>query len=259
MNILVPNEIPHTNSPELAGHRFALKPAQNDAALEKPYYRIPHLPGSRMASDDRKAKAWQTRICCEQLRDKHDLIVVQEKLDGSCVAVLRSGGEIIPLLRSGNCAVTSRYEQHRVFHKWVFENLERFDGLLGENEICVGEWLMQAHGTRYKLRHEPFVLFDLKSTDGFLTCDALQKRVAPFNFTTPRIVHRGGPIAIENALKLLHPSGHGAIGLVEGAIWRVEREAKVDFLAKYVCPKKEIGCFLPERPGQRPVWNWRPA
>jgi hypothetical protein len=118
---------------------------------------------------------------------------------------------------------------------------------------------MQAHGTRYNLAHEPFVIFDLKSAGKFLTCDALKKRAAPFNFITPRIIHQGKPITVARVLKLLEQSGHGAIDPVEGAIWRVEREGKVDFLAKYVRPKKKIGCFLPELPGQQPVWNWRPS
>jgi len=39
---------------------------------------------------------------------------------------------------------------------------------------------------------------------------------------------------------------------------RVERNAKVDFLTKWVRPDKEDGRYLPDVSGQRAVWNWRP-
>jgi RNA ligase len=231
----------------------------DDSSPGRIYPRIPHLPGSKMTATDQKAEVWQIRACCKRLRSAEDRVVVQEKLDGSCMAVAKAHGEIIPLARSGNRAATSRYLQHRVVHKWAYQNLERFDSLLNENEICFGEWLMQAHGTRYNLSHEPFVLFDLKSNDSFLTCDALQERAAAFLFVTPRIIHEGSPLAVEDAVRLLKYSGHGAIDTVEGAIWRVERDGHVDVLAKYVFPEKKIGCFLSELPGQKPVWNWEPA
>jgi hypothetical protein len=46
---------------------------------------------------------------------------------------------------------------------------------------------------------------------------------------------------------------------VEGAVWRVERKGKVDFLGKYVRPEKVDGCYLPEISGEEAVWNWRPG
>ncbi|HEX3626455.1 MAG TPA: RNA ligase family protein [Verrucomicrobiae bacterium] len=231
----------------------------DDSLQGRIYPRIPHLPGSKMTTSDQEAEAWQIRACCRSLRSAKDRVVVQEKLDGSCMAVAKIRGEITPMARSGNRAAISRYEQHRVFHKWVYQNLERFDGLLNENEICFGEWLMQAHGTRYSLPHEPFVIFDLKSNDRFVTCEVLLERTAPFRFVTPRIIHEGPPLSVEEAVKLLKHSGHGAIDPTEGAIWRVECDGHVDVLAKYVRPDKTIGCFLPEHPGEKAVWNWRPA
>ena len=258
MNILSPNEISQTDSAESEGRLF-VSTEKTDVPLSRCYGRIPHLPGSQMTSDDRKAEDWQVHICCEKLRDTKDHVVVQEKLDGSCMAVMKKNGEIIPMARSGNRAAVSRYKQHRFFHKWVYENLERFDGLLNENEICMGEWLMQAHGTRYDLPHEPFVLFDLKSNGKFLTSAALRKRATLFHFVTPQIIHEGTPIAVSRVVKLLKSSGHGALDPVEGAVWRIERNGQIDFRAKYVRPEKQIGSFLPQRPGQISVWNWQPS
>ena len=46
--------------------------------------------------------------------------------------------------------------------------------------------------------------------------------------------------------------------MVEGAIWRVERKNKVDFLCKYVRPEKKDGIYLPEISGKEAIWNVNP-
>lgn len=71
-------------------------------------------------------------------------------------------------------------------------------------------------------------------------------------------------------MRAMEVSGHGAMDPVEGAVWRVERNAQinrssservwmVDYLAKYVRPDKVDGCYLPEKNGGTPIWNWYPV
>ena len=86
-------------------------------------------------------------------------------------------------------------------------------------------------------------------------------------FPTPRLISYGLPMPIERVLEVLEPSWHGALDPVEGAVWRVERLGKVDFLAKYVRPTKIDGLYLfdwtdgqpVDRPEERLVWNWWPG
>lgn len=239
------------------------EPGANEADPLKPlggdvYDRIPHLPGSRMTDDDRLLDVLRARICCERKRDEQEVIIVQEKLDGSNVAVAKLRGQLIPLIRSGYPAVQSKYEHHRLFHKWVFDNFDRFDALLAEGERVVGEWLALAHGTRYALPHEPFVVFDIMTGAMRANVATVTRRTSLQKFVLPRIIHHGSPIGIEAVAKLLEPSGHGALDPVEGAVWRVERDEAVDFLAKYVRPDKRDGCWLAEFSGHPPIWNWRP-
>ena len=115
-------------------------------------------------------------------------------------------------------------------------------------------------GTRYELTHDPFVAFDImREGHERASVDELTERVSG-RLVIPKLLHSGGPFSIENALKLLGKFGfHGALDAVEGAVWRVERRGKVDFLAKYVRPDKVDGLYLPEISGQPPVWNWRPT
>lgn len=228
----------------------------------KAYGSIGHLPGSRVGPGDHRVNDGQYRICCKRARDKHDFIVVQEKLDGSNVAVAKIGGEIVPLNRAGYRASSSPYEQHRHFHAWVIAHADRFDDLLDEGERACGEWLMQAHGTRYDLgRRDPFALFDIMEEDRRQPIGLVAARAAMAGITIPKMIYCGTSIAIDAIREAMEPSGHGAIDPVEGAVWRVERNGRSDFLAKYVRPDKVDGCYLlnPDGTQREPVWNLTPA
>jgi len=221
----------------------------------KNYGSIPHLPGSRLGPGDHKVHEGQERICNEAVRDRHDVIIVQEKLDGSNVGVCKKDGIIHALTRAGYLASSSPYEQHHMFGKWVSNHCALFDSLLNEGERFVGEWLMQAHGTRYDLRHSPFVVFDLMDGAKRASYDALTERVAGKLFQ-PFLIHRGGALSIADAMAALGEFGkHGSLDPVEGAVWRVERKGEVDFLAKYVRPDKVDGCYLESQTNGPTVWN----
>jgi hypothetical protein len=230
----------------------------------KAYGSICHLPGSRLGPGDHKLNEGQARILTRKARDRHDVVYVQEKLDGSNVCVARVSGQLIALGRAGYPAVSSPHVQHRLFDCWVHEHAGRFEWLREGERLC-GEWLAQAHGTRYALAHEPFVAFDLMRGAERAAYAEFLMRVAAGGFTMPRLLSEGPPVSIERTLELLegHPKCrngfHGALDLVEGAVWRVEREGAVDFLGKFVRPDKVDGCFLPEVSGKEAVWNWRPA
>ena len=235
--------------------------SETDKTVDKPlgqkaYGSIGHLPESRMGPGDHKLPEGQAAIATTKARDKHDVVIVTEKLDGSCCAVARLNGSLLALGRAGHLAQTSPYEQHQLFAAWVRHNEPLFD-FLQDGERIVGEWLAQAHGTRYVLWHEPFAVFDLMRDHERAPFDELTTRT--HNLPRPTVLHRGSPVSVENAMKRLVAGGHhGAQEPVEGAVWRVERRGQFDFLAKFVRPDKKDGAYLPEISNQEPVWNWRP-
>jgi hypothetical protein len=182
---------------------------------------------------------------------------VQEKVDGSNCTVAKIDGKIIALGRAGYLAESSPYLQHQLFAKWVAKNYNRFNELLNDGERLCGEWMIQAHGTRYNLPHEPYIVFDLFiSHIERLNYANFLKRVLPFDFPINKVIHSGPPVSLEYVLSELDYSGHGALDMVEGAVYRCERNGKVDFLCKYVRPEKKDGIYLPEISGGDPVWNW---
>jgi len=226
------------------------------------YPSIPHLPGSRAAAD-RTLSPSQAQRCLDAARPRAgEEVIVQEKLDGSCVALVRNAqGRIEARGREGRLASESRNEGRRMFAAWVEANEPRLEPLVREGEVLAGEWLALIHGTRYELSHELFVPFDILRgpTRVRAPFDELRERVTLSGLALPTVVHRGAPIAIEAAVALLGANGrHGAIDPPEGLVYRVERSATVVLVAKWVRPDKVDGAYLPENSGGDALYHRDP-
>jgi hypothetical protein len=214
-----------------------------------------------MGPADHACHPGQQRICTETARDKHDTIIVTEKLDGSNVGIARVGDAIHALGRSGYLAQYSKYEQHQLFAAWVRDRERRFLEMLDDGQRLVGEWMAQAHGTRYALPHGPFAAFDLMDGDKRLPFAALSARCVVYKIPMPKLLHIGAPISVERAMELHGDGDHGG-DEPEGVVYRVERRGEFDFMAKWVRPDKIDGKYLPDIEGAVspvPVWNWRPS
>lgn len=244
-------------------------PAFTDGPPVKPlggkaYGSIGHLPQSRLGQGDWSVHEGQARICLEKPR-KGDRVIVSEKLDGCAVAVANIGGEIVALTRSGYRTSDVTYEHLKLFGHWVARNgCAPFDRLLEPGERVCGEWLAMAHGTIYDPAHSgfaPFVAFDLFRGRNRVLADEFRNRVEAVGLRTAHVIHDGSnAVSIEAVLEALGPNGfHGAIDPVEGAVWRVEREGRVDFLAKYVRHDKIDGKYFAQITGGAPRWILPPA
>lgn len=223
------------------------------------YGSIGHLPNSRLGPSDSSVTDGQYRICCEKTRDKHDKIIVQEKLDGSNVAVALKNNTIYPLTRAGYVANTSPYKQHHLFYEWAMQREDTFRKVLQEGERISGEWLAQAHGTKYSMLDESsvFAAFDIfDAYNNRLVYDDFDERVW-MDFCTPSVLHVGDAVSVREMMQEHRLINYGA-DEVEGLVYRVERHGKVDYLAKYVRPDKVDGKYLESVSGNPPVWNWQP-
>lgn len=227
----------------------------------KAYGSIPHLPGSRLGPGDHHCHEGQERICLEKVRDKHDRIIVTEKLDGSCTAVAKIDGQIIALGRAGYLAQSSPHVQHQMFAWWVQENEARFQKI-PEGYRLVGEWCAQAHGTLYDLSGvEPWFVFDLFDGDNRrkphqeLIDFCGDKGISIVAYMDSQDFES---VQIWRALTCLDASTKALSNEIEGAVWRVERKGEFDFLAKYVRPNKVDGKYFSKITGNPDVWNWIP-
>jgi len=229
----------------------------------KAYGSIPHLPGSKFGDRrDRGVPAGEALLYLEQPHPG-DQIVVMEKLDGSCCAVLKQNGAIIPLIRNGYPAAGSVWRQHRMFARWVREREDVFAACLSDGDRVVGEWLAQAHGTRYDLTgREPFVVFDYFQGDQRIPADRAEARVMAHDLAfVPTLAYGPAAVPIPAALALLGEHGHyGAIDPAEGVVYRRETPGGMVYLAKYVRPEAEPGRYLTgDDDPDTAVWNWPPG
>ena len=213
---------------------------------QKSYGSIAHLPHSRLGPGDHKLNEGQARILTCKTRDKHDEIFVTEKLDGSCMSVARQGDSILALGRVGYRACTSRFPFQRAFAQWVADNEDTFRGILVDGERLVGEWMYLVHGTIYHGLTDYWYPFDLMAKSQRIPYLSLLERLQGTGLETPRLLYTGNEaLPVQDALAVLGPEGcYGAEECPEGAVWRVERRGKVDFLGKLVQPGKIDGKYL---------------
>lgn len=232
------------------------------------YGTISHLPDSFVSRGDKYIKEPEANILTVKSR-KDDVIVVQEKLDGTCVAVCKINGELVPIQRKGYPCWSSPHSMHGMFAVWVEQNKEKLQAILRDGERLVGEWIVQAHGTRYELhgRAEPFVPFDLfDANNRRLTCANMHYRLYDdrkgYLLRPVRLVHIGAACSVELAKEFAYGgwSNPDRIWPVagessEGFVWRCERGDRVLFLAKWVRPDFVVGKYLPHISGDKEVWN----
>ena len=226
----------------------------------KNYGSIGHLPKSRLGPGDHSLSEQQASILLEKPRDFKDLIIVQEKIDGANVGVLRHEGRLVGLTRKGHRACDSEMEQFQMFQKFIHNNLSCFD-FLEEGERVVGEWIAMAHGTKYKIENNfPFVAFDIMREDERELYLNFRLRIGN-KLPVATLLHLGHPISIRQIEKKLDTrigdtyGFHGSLEPVEGAVWRCEREGRVDFLGKWVRQGKEDGKYFTEDHSKL-TWNW---
>jgi RNA ligase len=222
----------------------------------KAYGSIPHLPSSRMGPADHSCHIGQYNICCVTARDKHDRVIVTEKLDGACMSVANVGGKILAIGRAGYLASDAPFDHIQKFGDWVARNEKRFlDVPVGFR--IIGEWIAMAHGTTYKIHNEPFVAFDLMKDGKRFPHDEARSLFKQMDLKAAHVVSDGPPIEVELAIEQLGTYGfHNAQEQVEGAVWRVERKGEFDFMAKWVRPDKVDGKYLPDISGEPAIWNF---
>jgi ATP-dependent RNA circularization protein (DNA/RNA ligase family) len=222
------------------------------------YPKIPHLPNSRTGIADKHIGVNAAKRFLEQC-GSGEQVVVQEKLDGSCVIITRHNGQLLALGRDGRLCANSMNPLRTAFATWTDQNTRRFDWLK-ESERLILEWLAVAHGTRYVLPHEPIVALDFFNAEGVRFSHVqLQQKIVASQLPVPRVLHIGNALPLPQALDLLGEYGHhGATDPAEGVIYRLEQENRVLMLAKYVRHTKQDGLYLADHTGLEEVWNsWK--
>lgn len=213
----------------------------------KNYGSIPHLSNSKLGDGDYYVGKGMERILTEKKRDRHDTIFAFEKYDGSNVGIGKMNNNIFALTRAGFEAKTSPRKQHHYFSDWVYKNKKLFSEILNEGDRITGEWLLQAHGMKYKIEGDPILFFDYftPNNERILQSD-LRQITSKYGLNMPRLLSEGEPITVNELLPILNlkTKGFESEENPEGIVYRVERRGKVDFLAKWVRHDFPTGKYL---------------
>lgn len=184
----------------------------------------------------------------QKKRDKHDLIIVTEKYDGSNVGIAKKDGKIYALTRSGYEAKTSKYEHHLKFAEYVERNKKLYDKILNEGERLAGEWLSQPHGIKYDIVGEPIVFFDyFNDKNERYPFIALMFLNLYYGIRVVRMLHCGNAKTVNELLPILNDCTDWIKPIndkPEGMVYRVERKGKCEFLAKWVRQDFIAGKYL---------------
>ena len=225
---------------------------------KKNYGSIPHISISKLGEGDHYITKGEERILTEKKRDKHDIIFSYEKYDGSNVGIAKINDKIFAITRSGYEAKTSPYKQHHIFSDWVYSNVVLFYDMLKEGERITGEWLLQAHGLKYKIESEPVLFFDYftPKNERILQTD-LRQITGKYGLTMPRLLSEGEPKSVNELLPILNlkTKEFESEENPEGIVFRVERKGKVNFLAKWIRSDFPTGIYCIGVEDHNLTWN----
>lgn len=205
----------------------------------KNYGSIPHLSNSKLGLHDHYIDKGQEYIITTKKRDHNDIIYSFEKYDGSNVGVCKVNNKIFALTKKGYIAKLSPFKQHHIFNDYVVKHESLFNDMLNNNERIVGEWLLQVHGLRYNIKSEPLIFFDYfnDNNERLIYSDLMQK-INHYELIPPRLLNVGDSKKIDELLPILNMKTKiiESEELPEGIVFKVERNNKVDFLAKWIRP-----------------------
>jgi ATP-dependent RNA circularization protein (DNA/RNA ligase family) len=224
----------------------------------KNYGSIPHLSNSKLGIGDHFIEPGQEKILTLKKRDRYDEILVFEKYDGSNIGITKIDNQIYPLTRSGYKASTSPYKQHHIFNDWVYKNVEIFMDMIDNGERITGEWMIQSHGMEYYIKNDPIIFFDyFDSNNNRKTYDDLKIICNKYNLNTVRLLHRGESIQVSDIIDVLNKKTDfmKSKNNPEGMVYRVERNNKVDFLAKWVRSDYKPGELIIGKNNSEFTWN----
>src|SRR5437870_13493008 len=85
----------------------------------KNYGHIAHLPGSRMGPGDHSCELGQARIATLKARDRHDHVIVRERLMGRMSAERGGMASSIQLYAPGTAVTLHPSDNHCGFRQWA--------------------------------------------------------------------------------------------------------------------------------------------
>lgn len=219
-----------------------LPPLTEEKLLPKNFGSIGHLTGSKMIDDkDKLLSVEQQEKYTVCKRDKNDIVIVTEKIDGMNAGVIKKNGFLYPINRKGydirNMGKTQEYLSllGKEWANWVDNHYHIYDSVLEEGERLVFENAILKHTLEYRFRSDPvFLLAKYKSNNTRVNYVELCELARKYNLNQPPLLNNGVAIPPELIISQYPKGMIGVKGQIEGIVYSYEHNGEHESCAKYV-------------------------
>jgi hypothetical protein len=203
---------------------------------------IGHLTGSKLIDIEDKLidlDAQEKFTVCK--RDKNDLVIITEKIDGMNAGVVKKTGLLYPINRKGYDS-RGMGLQHKDLEllgnewaRWVDDHYELYDFILEEGERLVFENCMFQHTLKYRFKNGPvFLLAKYRANNKRLNYSDLTHLANAYNIQQPPLLNMGVAIPPQIIINQYPKGLVGVKGKIEGIVYSYEHNDEVEANAKFV-------------------------
>lgn len=206
---------------------------------------IGHLTGSKIIDEEDKMLPLDVQdIFIKKKRDKNDIVIVTEKIDGMNVGVVKKAGKLYGVNRRGYLTRTmGRVRKElsllgKCWDLWIDLHKDIYSDILKDGERLVFEDCIMKHTLSYRFRTDPVFLLAKYNADGFrISYSELRHIGESYGLAMPPLLNYGCAIAPEIVLSQ-YPNGLvGSKNKIEGIVYVYEHNNQFQGSAKYVSNK----------------------
>lgn len=219
-----------------------LPPIREGKILSRNFGSIGHLSGSKMidSADSLLSKEEQEKyVQCK--RNKNDIVIITEKIDGMNAGVVKMDGLLYPINRRGydTRIMGLQYKELAVlgegWAKWVDDHYFIYDAILQEGEHLVFEYAEYRHTLEYKFKCEPvFLLAKYNADNKRINYASLSVLAQKYDLVQPPLLNIGVAVPPEIIIKQYPKGLAGVKGKLEGIVYNYEHNGNHASCAKYV-------------------------
>lgn len=217
-----------------------------EKVIPRNFGHIGHLQGSKMIdSEDKMLPLDVQDIFVHKKRDKNDIVIVTEKIDGMNAGVVKRAGELFGVNRKGYPTRTMGLVRNELsllgkcWDIWIDLHKDVYNDILKDGERLVFENCIIKHTLSYRFQTDPVFLLAKYNADGSrVSYSELRHIGKSYGLTMPPLLNYGCAIATEIVLSQ-YPNGlAGSRDKIEGIVYIYEHNNKFQGSAKYVSNKR---------------------
>lgn len=213
---------------------------------------IKHLNGSKLADKlDSYLDEEAQKKFVQAKRNKNDIVIITEKIDGMNAGVIKKDGYLYPINRKGyDTRLMGKIRTElslfgNGWAKWVDEHYDLYDSLLKEGERLVFEYAEYRHTLEYKFHCEPvFLLAKYDSKNKKINYASLTALASKNGIMQPPLLNMGVALPPQIILSQYPKGLIGVKGKIEGIVYSYEHNGVHEACAKYVS-NPIMGTFNP--------------